>query len=158
MNDEEQYLESSSSSEKNVTIRGIDSRVYDEFSRTIKSLGITLGEAISRMMTDVLKDFDGKMPKLSSRFYRNGAQLATAVISGHGLLHVNEKDLIEANARFSFSHIDELTFEPDVTPETFTRHVRSIEHCDQVKMPSILPKLLVYSKIRRCESIEIYQV
>ncbi|MFX0062469.1 MAG: hypothetical protein ACFFC7_09810 [Candidatus Hermodarchaeota archaeon] len=158
MNEEEQHSESSSSGEKNVTIRGIDSRVYDEFSHAIKSLGITLGEAISRMMGDVLKDFNGKFPELSSRFFRNGAQLPTASISGHGILSVNKKDLIEANARFSFSHIDQLTFEPDVTPETFTRHVRSIDHCDQVKIPSILPKLLVYSKIRRCESIEIYQV
>ena len=158
MNEEEQHLESSSSSEKNVTIRGIDSRVYDEFSRAIKSLGITLGEAISRMMGDVLKDFDGKIPKLSARFYRDGAQLPTASISGHGLLRVNETDLIEANARFSFTHIDQLTFGPDVTPETFTRHVRSIDHCSEVKIPSILPKLLVYSKVRRCDSIEIYQV
>ena len=141
---------------KNVTIRGIEAEIYNEFSQQMKILGMTMGDAISKMMSDVLKDFDETFPDLSAKSLR--ARLRKAEISHHKELAVGARDLIEANARVTFSHINLLEIGPDVTRELFLRHVGRINHSRTVRIPAILPKLVVYSRIQFCKRIEIYEV
>lgn len=143
---------------KNVTIRGIEAEIYNEFSQQMKILGMTMGDAISKMMSDVLKDFDETFPDLSAKSLRTRARLPKAVISHHDELTVGAKDLIEANARVTFSHMGLLEIGPDVTRELFLRHVGRITHSDTVRIPAILPKLVVYSRVQFCDQIEIYDV
>ena len=98
---------------KNVTIRGIDSDVYEEFSSSIKSLNRNIGEAVTLMMKDILQDFDGTFPTLSSRRSLGKLQHKTARISHHDHLSISKSDLEEAGITFSFQHIDKLIFEPE---------------------------------------------
>jgi len=51
---------------KTVTIRGVDGQIYDEFSQVIQASGMTMGDAVSKMMRDVSKDFDEVFPMLSA--------------------------------------------------------------------------------------------
>ncbi|MFX0114828.1 MAG: hypothetical protein ACFFB3_09800 [Candidatus Hodarchaeota archaeon] len=143
---------------KNITIRGIDSEVYGEFSQQMKILGMTIGDAISKMMSDVLKDFDETFPDLSARSLRGRARLPKASISHHDELSIGAQDLIESNARMGFSHIGLIELEPDVTRDIFIRYVGYISHCERVRIPKVLPKLLVLSRVHHCEDIEIYHV
>jgi len=83
--------------------------------------------------------------------------LEKAIITHHDSLSLSKHDLEEANTVFYFQHIDQLIIEPDVDLETFQTYIHSIQHCSQVKIPNILPKLLLLSKIRFCEEIEIYE-
>ena len=55
---------------KNVTIRGIETEIYDEFSHSMKILGMNIGDAITKMMHDVLEDFDDEFP--DSFFFFSG--------------------------------------------------------------------------------------
>ncbi|MHA2370537.1 MAG: hypothetical protein ACXADX_17105, partial [Candidatus Hodarchaeales archaeon] len=143
---------------KNVTIRGIEAEIYNEFSQQMKILGMTMGDAISKMMTDVLKDFDETFPDLSAKSLRAKARLPKAVISHHDELSVGARDLIDANARVTFSHMGLLEIGPDVTRELFLRHIGRITHSDTVRIPAVLPKLVVYSRVQFCDRIEIYDV
>ncbi len=146
---------------KNVTIRGIDTDTYDHFSRKIRNLDMNLGDAISKMMSDIVRDLDetiDHLPGLRARTTFNNFKLERVSISHYGRLEVGRADLEEANARIAFSHIDRLTFLPDVTRDVFDRYVRNVSHCDTVRMPSIFPKLILYSKVDFCEKIEIYDV
>ncbi|MFW9915470.1 MAG: hypothetical protein ACFFGZ_07640 [Candidatus Thorarchaeota archaeon] len=143
---------------KNVTIRGIEAEIYNEFSQQMKIFGMTMGDAITKMMSDVLKDFDETFPDLSAKSLRTRARLPKAVISHHDELTVGAKDLIDANARVTFSHMGLLEIGPDVTRELFLRHIARITHSDTVRIPAVLPKLVVYSRVQFCDTIEIYDV
>ena len=142
---------------KNITIRGINPDLYDEFTQRVKTLNISIGDAVNRMMTDIIEDFNGTFPQLSAKGTFGKLTLEKAVIAHHDTLSISKHDLEEANTVFYFEHIDELTIESDVDLETFQTYIHSIQHCGLVKIPNILPKLLLLSKIRFCDEIEIYE-
>ena len=140
---------------KNITIRGINTDVYSEFSKKIKSLDMNIGEALSKMMTDVNEDFSETFPQISSKSLKGKLKLA---INHYSELSVNKNDLEEAGGLVYFEHIKHLTFEADVTKEVFLEHVGAVSHCRIVKIPAIFPKLLAYSKIQFAKEIEIYEL
>jgi len=117
---------------KTVTIRGVDGQIYDEFSQVIQASGMTMGDAVSKMMRDVSKDFDEVFPMLSAM----------------SLKYMVKKDKI------TVKHY--LTIKSDVTTEAFETYIDKIEHCETVRVPQVLPKLLIYSKIAHCDRVEIY--
>ena len=51
-----------------------------------------------------------------------------------------------------------LDLKPDVTQESFNKYIREIHRCNNIRIPNILPKLIILSKIMRYEKIEIYDV
>ncbi|MBC8498424.1 hypothetical protein ISS40_10945 [Candidatus Bathyarchaeota archaeon] len=143
---------------KSVTIRGVDGGVYDEFSKVIQMAGLTMGEAITKMMGDVKRDFDETFPDLSAESFRLMVKKDRINVQHHERLSISRKDLEDANRGIRFQHIRDLTFEADVTEEVFNTYVRSIQHCGTVRVPSVLPKLQIYAKITFTDSIEIYVV
>ncbi|MFX1508529.1 MAG: hypothetical protein ACFFDC_20805 [Promethearchaeota archaeon] len=158
---EDEEWEEGKSKLKNVTIRGIDSDIYDQFSHKIRNLRMNLGDAISKMMKDIIVDLDESLedlPALRVRTTFNNFALERLSINHYDRLKIGRSDLEEANAKVSFAHIDKLTFLPDVTREVFTRYIASVSHCGTVRMPSIFPKLIMYSKLQFCDRIEVYNV
>lgn len=143
---------------KNITIRGVDAMVYDEFSQVMRTAEVTMGEALTRMMGDVLRDFDEVFPTLSAESLRYMMKRNKISISHYGTLRISRKDLVEADRRVNFNHIEELIFEEDVTEEDLNTYVGYIDHCDTVVFPSTLPKLLIYSKTQHTKNIETYDV
>lgn len=143
---------------KSVTIRGINTEIYEQFAKKMKISDMNIGDAMSKMMTDVMADFDEIFPDLSSESLRNQIPLKRISISHHDELSISRKDLEDANATISFNNIDELTFEKDVTKEDFLKFVRSINNCEEVRLPSVLPKLIALSLMNSCESVEMYDV
>lgn len=143
---------------KNVTIRGVDGTIYNEFSRVIQTSSLTMGEALTKMMGDVMSDFDEVFPDLSAASLRFMMKKDRIEVEHYRHLSVTRKDLEEADRSVEFANIDELTFEEDVSEDAFTTYVRGIEHCETVRAPSTLPKLLVYSKISHTNNIEFYEV
>ena len=143
---------------KSVTIRGVNGGVYDEFSQVVQMAGLTMGEAITKMMGDVMRDFDETFPDLSAESFRMMVKKDKIAVQHHERLSVSRKDLEDANKGIVFQHIRSLTFEADVTEEVFNTYVRNIQHCGTVRVPSVLPKLQIYAKIAFTDNIEIYDV
>ena len=143
---------------KSVTIRGVDGGVYDEFSQVVQMAGLTMGEAVTKMMGDVMRDFDETFPDLSAESFRMMVKKDKIAVQHHERLSVSRKDLEDANKGIVFQHIRSLTFEADVTEEVFNTYVRNIQHCGTVRVPSVLPKLQIYAKIAFTDDIEIYDV
>jgi hypothetical protein len=146
------------SSLKNITIRGVDERTYDEFSQVIKLASLTMGEAITKMMQDVMKDFDDVFPELSAKNLKYMVKKDRITVSNYRSMKISKKDLVDADKRVRFRHIDELVFEEDVTSDLFSTYLDSISHCETVRVPSILPKLLIYAKISHVNNIDIYEM
>ena len=149
-------LPDESRSSKTVTIRGVDGQIYEEFSQVIQSSGMTMGDAISKMMRDVSGDFDEVFPKLSAMSLKYMVRKDKITVEHFDTLSVSLKDLEETDKRVRFQHIRTLTIEPDITIEAFETYISRIEHCELVRVPNVLPKLLIYSKISHCNQIEIY--
>jgi len=143
-------------SSKTVTIRGVDGQIYDEFSQVIQSSGMTMGDAMSKMMRDVSRDFDEVFPKLSAMNLKYMMKKDKISVEHFDNLSVSLKDLEETDKRVRFQHIRSLTIEEDITIEAFETYVARIEHCGTVRISEVLPKLLIYSKIAHCDQIEIY--
>ena len=143
---------------KSVTIRGVDGGVYDEFSQVVQMAGLTMGEAVTKMMGDVMRDFDETFPDLSAESFRMMVKKDKIAVQHHERLSVSRKDLEDADRGVVFQHIRSLTFEADVTEEVFNTYVRGIQHCETVRVPSVLPKLQIYAKIAFTDNIEIYDV
>ncbi|MHA1167729.1 MAG: hypothetical protein ACTSP4_08670 [Candidatus Hodarchaeales archaeon] len=143
---------------KIVTIRGVDQHVYSEFAIKIKEQNKNIGEVISQMMVDVLTDFDEVFPGKSTKNFRRISELPKARIEHHDELLISAKDLMEANSRFSFNNIKYLELGPDIAADDLIYYIRDINHCHCVRYPSSLPKLLLYSKVRGCETLEMYDV
>jgi len=141
---------------KNVTIRGVDGQIYDEFSQVIQSSGMTMGDALSKMMRDVSRDFDEVFPKLSATNLKYMMKKDKISVEHFDNLSVSLKDLEETDKRVRFQHIRCLTIEEDITIEAFETYIARIEHCGIVRIPEVLPKLLIYSKISHSDQIEIY--
>lgn len=143
----------SNSKLKNVTIRGVNSHTYDEFSRKVRDLELNLGDAVNKMMEDVLADFDDAFPDLTARASFGRFHMQKASIAHYNELTITKRDLEESNARFSFTHIDKLVIANDVTREVFEKYIRSISHCRRVYIPASLPKLFVLSKMFQIDEI-----
>ena len=141
---------------KSVTIRGVDGGVYDEFSQVIQMAGLTMGEAVTKMMGDVMRDFDEVFPDLSAESFRMMVKMDKIAVKHQDRISVSKGDLEAANRSVIFQHIRSLSFEADVTEEAFNTYVRKIQHCGTVRVPSVLPKLQIYSKIEFTDNIEIY--
>jgi len=141
---------------KSVTIRGVNGGIYDEFSQVVQMAGLTMGEAVTKMMGDVMRDFDETFPDLSAESFRMMVKKDKIAVQHHERLSVSRKDLEDADRSIVFQHIRTLTFDADVTEEVFNTYVRRIQHCETVRVPSVLPKLQIYAKIAFTDNIEIY--
>lgn len=143
---------------KNVTTQGVDERTYDEFSKTIRLASLSMGKATTKMMQDVMKDFDDVFPELSVKNLKFLVKKDRIRVGNYRTISISKKDLVDADNRVRFRHIDELVLEDYVTFDLFSTYVDSISYCETVRVPSILPKLLIYSKISHANNIERYEV
>jgi hypothetical protein len=114
---------------------------------------MNIGDALSKMMSDVIEDFDEALPKISAKTLRG---MKKHSIVHHRTLSVSKADLEVKGSRFSFSHINTLRFEEDVTREVFEKHVSSVNHCRRVYVPNVFPKLVAYSLMNACDNIILY--
>jgi len=142
---------------KHISIRGVNAATFDEFSNRIRRMDITLGEALSSMMEQVLKDFDETFPELSAENLRSLADMKSGVIQHHSHLIITQKDLLDAHTRFVIQHVKELVFDEDVDAATFQKYIIQIQHCGTVKIPRVLPRLKILSYISHGGEIVQYE-
>ena len=142
---------------KSISIRGVDADTYDQFSNKIKMMDISMGDAVSKLMQEVVDTYDDKFPDFSAKSLRLSS-LAQLKISHQSNLKISNEDLLETGRAFKISHCENLEFAMDVTKETFLGHVLKISHCETVRFPKGLPRLLILSKVAFCENVEFYDV
>ena len=115
-----------------VTIRGIDDDVYQRFSAEARKRGLPIGELVTLVMRALVEE-----PNDSNR------------ISHISNVTVNEEDLNGLDGTVSFLAISSLTFQTDVSWETFEKHVEDIEEVGRLTVPATFPRLRVLMKCRQ---------
>ena len=135
-----------------LVIDEMNESTYNDFCIASYKLGITTGKALTLLMKEALKDDSDEFPKMSVLNLVTD-EMAKIRISGHRYLAISGKDLIETGARVSFENIEYLDIK-DADKQVFSKYVRSISRCAYVKLPSSIPKLLVYTKSHACGFFE----
>ena len=148
---------------KDVTIRGVDSDLYDRAAEIARRTGKTIGEVINEalgLFIDLTEGIRSGIQPLVDSAKEAGRKIGEGltsavptVISDLEEIEVTKTDLEQFGRRVVFQNIDRLVFADDVDAETFDRYVALIRNCDEVRPPKGVSKLLVLSKCRRVERL-----
>lgn len=142
---------------KSISIRGVNAGVYEQFVTKTKVLNMNIGDAISKLMKDVVNSFEDGFPHISAKSLGSITKIPLSII-GHEDLTITKQDLVDAKNQISLINITRLSFAPDVDKETFQQYISKIIGCTNIKVPNVLPKLVLLSKLQACKNIEIYEV
>ncbi len=142
---------------KSISIRGVNADVYEQFVNKTKKLNMNIGNAISKLMQDVVSSFDEEFPQISAGSLRSANKMPLSIV-GHVDLSISKQDLEEPGEKIAFVNITNLSFTPDIDKKTFQKYISKIVSCRGVRIPNILPKLVLLSKLVECKNIEIYEV
>lgn len=125
------------------TIRGIAVDLYNDLTLIAKTLGKTVGETVNEALSLYLDDLE-----------RQARERGAVEVSDIEELSVSMRDFEGLDKPVSFQNIGHLTFEDDVTAETFEKYVCYVKNCKLLEVPNI-PKLLVYSRLRDVKEVVI---
>ena len=139
----------------NLLLSDIDENLFNDFQSLSDKVGLPPGEILSHLMREALHSPDASSSaKDLSSLINHG--LPDFTVSGQDSLVVSGDDLVKSNFRMAFKHIDTLEF-VNISPDMFQKFVSKITNCQLVRLPSSIPKLLVYSKLRNCDNILFYE-
>ena len=147
------------------TIRGLDPDLYERFTQTAKSLGVSVGELMNEAMKTILtlitigKEVGGKAGK---KLGKTAATIISVpldtvkafieglkdfeVISSIGELSISRTDLESLEKPVIFANIRKIVFEDDVDWGLVDSKVKGIKLVDEVVLPRNIPKLLFAKK------------
>lgn len=144
---------------RTVTIRGIDSKLYERLVNLARETGKTVGEvtnqaignflsAISEaeMITSNVKDSIKSTGKAFIDGF-NESKRNVLVVSNIGEITVFKSEIISTGRPVSFRNIGKLIL-PDIDQDTLERYVDSIISVDELVVPPSINKLMITRKAR----------
>ena len=139
---------------KRVTIRGVDSKLYDQVINLAPSTVLSMGELLTHVIQHATKGEKSKRFMRRHRFRMNLPKKFDSkleIIEHLDEITVSKDDLISAgpNTVYAFLRIKNLIFSDDVDSETILNHVIFISKCPNVKMSKNIPKLIASGLIRK---------
>ncbi|MCD6409874.1 MAG: hypothetical protein J7L98_06060 [Candidatus Verstraetearchaeota archaeon] len=148
---------------KTVTIRGVDEEIYGKLVATAKSLGKNIGEAATEAFKLFIitveaasKSIDNavtKSKKVGNAFMEGVKEEMAITVGNIDELTITKKDLEAAGRKVIFKNVKRLVFTEDVDSNTFNKYVDSIIMCDELVLPSSIPRLSVLSKCRYVKKV-----
>ncbi len=146
------------------TIRGIDPKTYEAFTRLARELNMNLGKLVSEAMrlTLTITEATGKKSlrkilELTSGITRGAASREeeddVEIITGVKELEVTREDLESMEKPIVFLNMRKLEFADDVTWELIDKKVRQIKLVENLVVPKHIPKLKIAGKCLMVERI-----
>lgn len=135
---------------KDITIRNVSSKIYDEFVSKTKAEGVTTGEYFSRLLAHLVP-----FSELQEVFHSIGDR-EVLIISNEEELHITKKDLeVLGERQVIFYKTKKLTFSKDIDQELFLKNIFKIINCTEVNLSTTVPRLIVLSRIKNCQKTNI---
>ena len=127
---------------KDITIRNVSTKLYDEFIAKAKSESITTGELFSKFIADILPF------NLIHEALENIGDREALIVAHEEKLQITQEDLeVLGNRGVIFYGINSLSFSSDIDQELFLNTVFKIIRCTDVKLPKNVPRLIALSRI-----------
>ncbi len=134
-----------------ITIKGVDSELYDKISELARLKGRTIGDIVSQAFKLYLSllEAGGKVISFTESVLSGiKKKVNVQLIKDIEKLEVDRALLEEAESLLLFVGIKELVFSDDVTQELFDEKVGNIVDCRLVEIPRSLSKLKALKKCR----------
>ncbi|MFP3204970.1 MAG: hypothetical protein RXS23_06035 [Metallosphaera yellowstonensis] len=149
-----------------VTIRGVDSRLYEKLVKMARDTGRTVGELTNQAMSQFLSTLseaemltynikDGV--KSTGKAFLDGfneTKKDVIIISNLGEVVITKAELNSAGRPVSFRNITKLVF-PDMDQDTADKFIDSIISVDEVAIPPNVNKLMLLRKCRFVKKITV---
>ncbi len=135
---------------KDITIRNVSIKIYDEFVSKAKAEGATTGEYFSQLLAYLVP-----FSELQEVFHSIGDR-EVLIVSNEEELHITKKDLeVLGERQVIFYKTSKLTFSKDIDQELFLKNIFKIINCAEVNLSTAVPRLIVLSRIRNCQKTNI---
>ncbi|QKQ99196.1 hypothetical protein GWK48_01205 [Metallosphaera tengchongensis] len=149
---------------KTVTIRGIDSKLYERIVKLAHDTGKTVGELTNQAMSQFLSavaeaemityNVKDSIKNTGKAFIDgfNESKKNVLVISNIGELTVYKSEIISSNKIISFRNIGKLSL-PDLDQETLDKYIDSLVYIDELVIPPSINKILLMQKAKFIKKI-----
>lgn len=141
---------------KNITIRGLKSDLYEDFSYKMQSMNFNIGIVFSKMMSRAYQKFNGEFPTINVKDIFPPKKLLRLHINRLASITISKADLEETQAKLTLDNIKLVKLEEDLTDEILKKYFDSINRCEKVLIPKSIPKLVALSLLNKCGSYEFY--
>jgi len=144
---------------KVTSIRGIDQTLYSRIVALAREMGKTVGEIMNEAMKFYLAMCElpsevGKSLNETAKAFMEGLKEGTTIpIADLEEVHISKSDLEKLKRKVRIHFVNRVVFGNDIDEETFDKYISCISHCNEVVVPTSLPRLLVYSKCKRVSKI-----
>jgi hypothetical protein len=139
------------------TIRGIDPKTYEAFTKLAKELNINLGKLVSEAMrlTLAITETTGKKSikklleltgNITRGFQEEPNDENLTIVTGIKEMEVTRKDLETVEKPIVFLNMRRLEFADDVTWELLDEKVKQIKLVETLVVPEHIPKLKIAGK------------
>jgi len=135
---------------KDITIRNVSAKIYDEFVTKAKAEETTTGEYFSRLLAHLVP-----FSELLEVFHGLGDK-EVLFVSNEEDLTITKEDLeVLGERQVIFFNTQKLIFSDDIDQELFLRTVIKIVSCSEVKLPTKIPRLIILSRTKNCQKTNI---
>ncbi|NPE06646.1 MAG: hypothetical protein GNW80_00050 [Asgard group archaeon] len=135
---------------KDITIRNVSIKLYDEFVSNAKDKGKTTGEYFSEILAHAITFFD------ISETLSTIEDREVLVVREEEELFISKTDLEVLGKRGLIIYsIPKIEFAKDIGQDLFLKTVIRLIKCDQVILPSSIPRLIVLSRAIQCKETKI---
>ncbi|MHA2363769.1 MAG: hypothetical protein ACXAC7_07410 [Candidatus Hodarchaeales archaeon] len=132
---------------KDITIRNVDVTIYEEFVSSCQLNNEKIGDAVNNIFLSILPEIEVSQ-LIIHELHIN--PLDVLVISSLEEVFVQEKDLQDIDKRkVLFHRIKKLEFDQDIKKTSFIDHIIGIFNCEDVILPTSLPKLISLSRNKK---------
>ena len=135
---------------KDITIRNVSIKLYDEFISNAKNLRKTTGEYFSEILSHTMTFFD-----IAETLATIGDR-DSLVVRYEEELFISRKDLEVLGKRGLILYdIPKIEFAKDIGQELFLKNVVKIIKCELVILPANIPRLIVLSRAIQCKETKV---
>jgi len=135
---------------KDITIRNVSAKLYDEFISKAKTESKTTGEYFSQILNHLVPF--GEIRSIMAEF----PEKEILVVKNEEKLTITKEDLeVLGDRGVIFYNVEHLVFSKDIDQKLFLKAILRIVKCCEVILPVKIPKLIVLSRVLRCNKTNI---
>ncbi|MHA1990886.1 MAG: hypothetical protein ACW981_07500 [Candidatus Hodarchaeales archaeon] len=132
-----------------ITIRKVNSDIYDEFLSACQLNNQKAGDIVNELLLELLPEVELNII-IIHELHEDPLKFLT--ITSIEELKVSSEDLEEIRERkLLFHRIDKITFNHDISTDLFIQKVAGIYNCKTIDLPDTVPKLIRISRIKNMD-------
>ena len=136
----------------NVSIKGVQKRLYDRVKNLARETGKTVGDITNDAFKVVLAAA-GETKKVGEEFIQAVRDSKSTYVQDLNAIEITGSELAKNNKKVNFKNIQNLTFK-DVTETDFDNYVESIVNVKNLEIPKGISKFMILERVKYVDSLK----